>query len=49
PRRINLKRLIELGVIQDIKSAPRGFEEISDKYFHKIIKETGSNESIIVG
>lgn len=49
PRRINLKRLIELGVIQDIKSAPRGFEEISDKSFHKIIKETSSNESIIVG
>lgn len=48
PKRINLKRLIGLGVIQDVESAPRGFEEISDKSFHKIIKETSSNESIIV-
>lgn len=48
PRRINLKRLIELGVISNISSAPRGFEEISDGSFKKIIKETGSDESIIV-
>ena len=49
PKRINLKRLIELGVIRDIKSVPRGFEEISDVSFERIIKETGSDESIIVG
>lgn len=48
PRRINLKRLIELGVIRDIGSAPRGFEEISDESFNKIIGETGSYEDIIV-
>jgi len=48
PKRINLKRLIELGVIQDTSSAPRGFEEISDDSFQKIIKETGSDETIIV-
>ena len=48
PKRINLKRLIELGVIRDIFSAPRGFEEISDDSFEKIIKETGSDETIIV-
>ena len=48
PKRINLKRLIELGIIRDISSAPRGFEEISDDSFAKIIKETGSDETIIV-
>jgi len=48
PKRTNLKRLIELGVIQDVFSAPRGFEEISDDSFEKIIKETGSDETIIV-
>lgn len=48
PRRINLKRLIELGIIQDISSAPRGFEKISDESFQKIIKDTGSDERIII-
>jgi predicted nucleic acid-binding protein len=48
PKRINLKRLIELGIIRDTESAPRGFERISDESFYKIIKETGSNEYIIV-
>jgi predicted nucleic acid-binding protein len=48
PRRINLKRLIELGVIRDTESAPRGFEEIPYASFNKIITETGSNEHIIV-
>jgi hypothetical protein len=48
PKRINLKRLIELGIIKDVSSAPRGFEEISDNSFEKIIKETQSNERIIV-
>jgi hypothetical protein len=48
PKRINLKRLIELGIIRDIDSAPRGFEEVSDESFHKILRECGSDESIIV-
>ena len=48
PKRINLKRLIELGVVRDIESAPRGFDKISDESFCKIIKETDSNEDIIV-
>jgi len=48
PKRINLKRLIELGIIQDIKSAPRGFEKISDDSFKTILMETKSDESIVV-
>jgi len=48
PKRINLQKLIELGVIKDINSAPRGFEEINDDAFNKIIKESRSNGNIIV-
>ena len=48
PKRLNLKTLIDLGVIKDIQSAPRGFTEISNDLFGIIIKETGSNENIIV-
>jgi hypothetical protein len=47
-KRINLKRLIELGIIQDIQSAPRGFMKISDESFKKILTETETNEGIIV-
>jgi len=49
PKRINLEKLIKLGIIKDVSSAPRGFEEISDESFEKIIKETNSDERIIVG
>ena len=48
PKRPNLAKLIELGVIRDTDSAPRGFEPISVEQFHIIIKESQSNESIIV-
>lgn len=48
PKRPNLKKLIELGVIKDIQSAPRGFEPISKEHFYKIIRESKSNESLIV-
>lgn len=48
PRRINLKRLIELGVVRDVESAPRGFTRISDEAFEKILRETASNQSLVV-
>lgn len=48
PKRLNLAKLIELGVISNIESAPRGFEEISIGQFKKIIRESESNESIII-
>jgi len=48
PKRINMKRLIELGVIKDVHSAPRGFELLSDESFNRIIKETNSVERIVV-
>jgi len=47
-KRLNLKRLIELGVISDIKSVPRGFTKISRKKFYGIIREAEVDESIVV-
>jgi len=44
----NLKRLIELGVIHDIKSAPQGFTPISNDKFKLILKEACVDESLIV-
>ena len=48
PKRPNLAKLIELGVIENTQSVPRGFELISNEQFYDIIKESQSNESIIV-
>lgn len=48
PKRINMKRLIELGIIQDVQSAPRGFELLSPKSFELIIQETKTDERFIV-
>jgi len=48
PKRPNMARLIELGVIGGVDSAPRGFEQITGENFNKIMKESRSNESIIV-
>lgn len=39
PKRLNMKRLIELGVIADVKSAPRGFFKISKEQLEKILLE----------
>ena len=48
PKRLNLAKLIELGVTKDTNSAPRGFELISMEKFWKIFKGSHGNESIIV-
>lgn len=48
PKRINLKRLIEIGVIQNVHSAPRGFELLSPRSFESILTETNTDERIIV-
>lgn len=48
PKRPNLDQLINFGVIKNIESVPRGFEKISKEQFVKIIKESHSDESIIV-
>ncbi|MGV3629787.1 MAG: hypothetical protein ACO1O6_01200 [Bacteroidota bacterium] len=48
PSRINLKQLIDLGVIKDINSAPRGFEPINNTNFEIILKATNTDESFII-
>lgn len=48
PHRINMERLIELGVLAGINDAPRGFRPISPEQFSLILKETKSDESIVV-
>ncbi len=47
PRRPNLKRLIELGIIKGVDQMPRGFGKISWSEFETILKDTGSNEGTI--
>jgi predicted nucleic acid-binding protein len=48
PARINMQRLIEMGAIADVKSAPRGFELLSPQSFELILKETKTDGRIIV-
>lgn len=48
PKKINLEHLIKLKIIKDIGSVPRGFQEISKEQFIAVLRETKSDESIIV-
>ena len=48
PKRINLHKLIEIGVIASVSDAPRGFMPISNKNFRDILRECQADESIIV-
>jgi hypothetical protein len=47
-KRPNLNRLIELGVISDLFSVPRGFSKISLANLQAVLKDSQSDESIIV-
>jgi hypothetical protein len=47
-KRINLDHLIKLGIIKDTSSVPRGFEEIDDASFGKIIRETHTDGRLVV-
>lgn len=48
PRRPNMKTLIENGVINDVNSAPRGFERISREQFETILRLAEVDERFIV-
>lgn len=48
PKRPNLKSLIDLGIIRDVSSAPRGFEQITTDKFDRILKVTHTNENFII-
>lgn len=48
PRRPNMKRLIEIGVIASVDDAPRGFEPIPGETFDRLLSEAGLDASSIV-
>ena len=45
---LNLQKLIELKIIRDVESVPRGFEKISNDKFETILKESSANARFIV-
>ena len=47
-KKLNMKKLIELGIIRDRNSAPRGFELITKEQFELILKESNTDECFIV-
>ena len=48
PSRINMKTLIDLGVLKGVDDAPRGFRPIATEEFNLILKNTKSDESFII-
>jgi len=48
PKRPNLERLIEMGIISDVNSVPRGFRQISQDQFAAILQEAEVNDRIVV-
>lgn len=48
PHRINMEKLIDLGVLLGVNDAPRGFKPITKEQFEIILKETKSDESFII-
>jgi hypothetical protein len=48
PNRINMKQLIDLGIIAGVDDAPRGFKPISKEQFLTILKETRSDARFII-
>jgi hypothetical protein len=48
PRRPNMEALIQHGVIRDIDSAPRGFEQISRQQFETIIRLSETDSRVVV-
>lgn len=48
PKRPNLAKLIELGVIRDTHSVPQGFERMTEEAFRNVIMSAECNQSIVV-
>lgn len=48
PHRINMKELIDLGVLAGVNDAPRGFKLITIEQLKTILMETKSDDSFIV-
>jgi len=48
PKRLNLDALIDIGLIANIDSAPRGFEQITPEQFQTLLQASETNESFII-
>lgn len=48
PRRPNLEKLVDLGIIAGYDSVPRGFSKISLNQLHLLLKESNGNEGLII-
>lgn len=48
PKRPNLHRLIELGIISNASSIPRGFGKISPEQLLTVLKEAQANEGLVI-
>ncbi|MBM4328485.1 MAG: hypothetical protein FJ118_15140 [Deltaproteobacteria bacterium] len=48
PRRINLQRLIEIGIIPSVNDAPRGFTTITKHQLTSIFRECQADERLVV-
>lgn len=48
PKRPNLKTLIDIGVVADVKSVPRGFEPIGKEAFERLLLEANVDARVIV-
>jgi predicted nucleic acid-binding protein len=46
--KVNLEKLIEMGIIKSVTDAPRGFVQIKNDKFEEFLKEARANESYIV-
>lgn len=44
---LNMKKLIGMGIIQDVNSAPRGFEPISDDHFTLLMEKTNASGIVV--
>lgn len=48
PKRINMQKLIDLGILRGVDDAPRGFRSITKEQLEVILKETESDGRFIV-
>jgi predicted nucleic acid-binding protein len=48
PRRPNLEKLVNLGIIAGYDAVPRGFSKISLNQLHLLVKESNGNEGLII-
>jgi len=48
PKRMNLKALIEAGIIQSTNDVPRGFSQINDSQFENLMEGSDAEQSLVI-